>query len=395
MKILSVNAGSSSLKFTLMEMPEEKEIASCLFEKIGLSDSSYTIKYNGEKIKKDCPIEDHTVAVEKLMSELVDLNIIASLDEIEGVGHRLVHGGQEFSESVVLNDEVLDRVAKYNSLAPLHNPANIMGVRAFMEVLPGVIQVGVFDTAFHTTMAATEYLYPVPYEWYEEYQVRKYGFHGTSHRFINKTISEYFERNDLKVISCHIGNGGSITAIDSGKVVDTSMGFTPLAGIMMGTRSGDIDASILEYMNKKTGKSLSELTNELNKKSGLLGVSGVSSDSRDVEVAADEGNERAILAQEIYAQKIANYIAMYNNLLNGADVICLTAGVGENSKPMRKMILDRISSLGVEIDESKNDFRGEFRLITTDNSKIPVYVVPTNEELMIAIDTMELAQKGN
>lgn len=388
MKILSVNAGSSSLKFTLMEMPEEKTIASGLFEKIGLSDSSYTIKYNGEKIKKDCPMEDHTVAVEKLMSELIDLKIISSLDEIEGVGHRLVHGGQEFSESVVLNDEVLDRVAKYNSLAPLHNPANIMGVKAFMKVMPNTIQVGVFDTAFHTTMKETEYLYPVPYEWYEKYQVRKYGFHGTSHRFIDMTIRKHLNNDNLKVISCHIGNGGSITAIDSGKVVDTSMGFTPLAGIMMGTRSGDVDPSILEYLAGVTGKNITELTNDLNKKSGLLGVSGVSSDSRDVEAAAEEGNERAILAQEMYARKIANYIAMYNNLLGGADVITLTAGVGENSATMRKMILDKIASLGVKLDESKNDFRGEFRCITTDESKIPVYVVPTNEELMIAIDTM-------
>lgn len=394
MKILSVNAGSSSLKFTLIEMPAQEVIASGYFEKIGLDGSFYTIKYNGEKITKESELTDHAVAVKVLMDELVNLNIISSLSDIEGVGHRIVHGGQEFSSSVVLNEEILDRIAKYNDLAPLHNPANIMGVRAFMEVLPGVIQVGVFDTAFHTTMAETEYLYPVPYEWYEKYQVRKYGFHGTSHRFINKTISEYFERNDLKVISCHIGNGGSVTAIDSGKVIDTSMGFTPLAGIMMGTRSGDVDASILEYMNKQTGASISELTNDLNKKSGLLGVSGVSSDSRDVEAAADEGNERAILAQEIYAQKIANYIAMYNNLLNGADVICLTAGVGENSKTMRKMIIDRISSLGVKIDEEKNDFRGEFRCISTDGSRIPVYVVPTNEELMIAIDTMELAKKN-
>ena len=388
MKILSVNAGSSSLKFTLMEMPEEKTIASGLFEKIGLNDSSYTIKYNGEKIKKDCPMEDHKVAVEKLISELIDLKIIASLDEIEGVGHRLVHGGQEFSESVVLNDDVLDRVAKYNELAPLHNPANIMGVKAFMKVLPNTIQVGVFDTAFHTTMASTEYLYPVPYEWYEKYSVRKYGFHGTSHRFIDMTIRKYLNNDNLKVISCHIGNGGSVTAIDGGKVVDTSMGFTPLAGIMMGTRSGDVDPSILEYMVNKTGKSIAELTNDLNKKSGLLGVSGVSSDSRDVEAAAESGNKRAILAQEMYARKIANYIAMYNNLLGGADVITLTAGVGENSATMRKMILDKIASLGVKLDESKNDFRGEFRCITTDDSKIPVYVVPTNEELMIAIDTM-------
>ncbi len=394
MKILSVNAGSSSLKFTLIELPAKDVIASGLFEKIGLNDSCYTIKYNGEKITTNEILPDHSVAVRKLIDALINMHIISSLEEIEGVGHRMVHGGQEFSKSVILTEDVLERISKYNDLAPLHNPANIMGVRAFMKVLPNTLQVGVFDTAFHTTMAEKEFLYPVPYEWYEKYNVRKYGFHGTSHRYINKTISELLNRNDLKVISCHIGNGGSITAIDSGKVVDTSMGFTPLAGIMMGTRSGDIDASILEYMNNKTGKSVSELTNELNKKSGLLGVSGISSDSRDVEQAALNGNPRAILAQEMYAQKIANYIAMYNNLLNGADVITLTAGVGENSKTMRKMILDRISSLGVKIDEEKNDFRGELRLITTDDSKIPVYVVPTDEELMIALDTMELALKN-
>ena len=395
MKILAVNAGSSSLKFTLIELPEKNVVASGLFEKIGISGSCYTIKYNGEKIKKEVNLVDHSVAVRILMEELINMGIISSLDEIEGVGHRMVHGGQEFTESVVLTEDVLDRVAKYNELAPLHNPANIMGVKAFMKALPNTIQVGVFDTAFHTTMKKAEYLYPVPYEWYEKYGVRKYGFHGTSHRFINKTISEYFGRNDLKVISCHIGNGGSITAIDSGKVVDTSMGFTPLAGIMMGTRSGDIDASMLSYLEGKTGKSLEELTNDLNKKSGLLGVSGVSSDSRDVEMAADEGNERAILAQEMYAKKIANYIAMYNNLLGGADVITLTAGVGENSKTMRKSIIEKIASLGVKIDDERNDFRGEFRLISTDDSKIPVYVVPTDEELMIAMDTMELKNKNN
>ena len=245
MKILAVNAGSSSLKFTLIELPEKNVVANGLFEKIGINGSCYTIKYNGEKVKKEVNLVDHSVAVRILMEELINMGIISSLDEIEGVGHRMVHGGQEFTESVVLTEDVLARVAKYNELAPLHNPANIMGVKAFMKALPNTIQVGVFDTAFHTTMKEAEYLYPVPYEWYEKYGVRKYGFHGTSHRFINKTISEYFGRNDLKVISCHIGNGGSITAIDSGKVVDTSMGFTPLAGIMMGTRSGDIDASML------------------------------------------------------------------------------------------------------------------------------------------------------
>ena len=372
MKILAVNAGSSSLKFTLMELPEGKVLASGLFEKIGLSDSRYTIKYNGEKLVKEVSLPDHSVAVDALMKELVDLGIIASLEEIEGVGHRILHGGQEFSDSLVLDENIIERISKYNELGPLHNPANLMGATAFMKALPNTIQVGVFDTAFHQTMKETEFLYPVPYEWYEKYGVRKYGFHGTSHRYINKTISEYFNRNDLKVISCHIGNGSSIAAIDSGKVVDTTMGFTPLAGLMMGSRSGDIDASLIPFVMNKTGMSAEEVINALNKESGLLGVSGVSSDSRDVEEAANNGNERAILAQEIYAQRIANYIAMYNNLLGGADVITLTAGVGENSKTMRKMVIDRIASLGVKIDEERNDFRGEFRLISTDDSKIQI-----------------------
>ena len=390
MKILSVNAGSSSLKFTLIELPSREVLANGLFEKIGMSDSMYTIKFNGEKITKNVYLADHSFAVSKLIDELVENKIVESLEEIEGVGHRMVHGGAEYTESVLLDEEVLQNISKYNELAPLHNPANIMGVKAFMKVLPDVKNVGVFDTAFHQTMDEKEFLYPVPYEWYTKYGIRKYGFHGTSHRFINKTISEYLGRNDLKVISCHIGNGGSLCAINGGKVVDTTMGFTPLAGIMMGTRSGDIDSSLIPFVMKKTGHSVEEVLNDLNKKSGLLGISGISSDSRDVENAAEEGNERAILAQEMYAGKIANYIAMYNNLLNGADVITLTAGVGENSKTMRKMIIERIASLGVKIDDAKNDFRGEFRLISTEDSKIPVYVVPTNEELMIALDTMEL-----
>lgn len=390
MKILSVNAGSSSLKFTLIELPERKVLASGLFEKIGIAGSKYTIKYNGEKKVVEIPLSDHSVAVSKLIEELIANGIVSSLEEIEGVGHRMVHGGSEFTSSVLLDDDTLDRISRYNELAPLHNPANIMGVRAFMKVLPNVKNVGVFDTAFHQTMNEREFLYPVPYEWYKEYGVRKYGFHGTSHRFIYKTISEFLKKDNLKVISCHIGNGGSLCAIDSGKVVDTSMGFTPLAGIMMGTRSGDIDSSLIPFVMSKAGKTCEEVLNDLNKNSGLLGISGVSSDGRDVEEAANNGDKRAILAQEMYAGKIANYIAMYNNLLNGADVITLTAGVGENSKTMRKMIIDRISSLGVKIDERKNDFRGEFRLISSDDSKIPVYVVPTDEELMIALDTMEL-----
>ena len=390
MNILSVNAGSSSLKFTLIELPSRNVLASGLFEKIGMTDSMYTIKFNGEKITKTTNLYDHSVAVSKLIEELLENNIVDSLEEIEGVGHRILHGGSEFTKSLILNEDILQRISKYNELGPLHNPANIMGVKAFMKVLPNVLNVGVFDTTFHQTMAEEEYLYPVPYEWYTKYGIRKYGFHGTSHRFIYKTISEYFKRDDLKVISCHIGNGGSLCAINGGKVVDTTMGFTPLAGIMMGTRSGDIDPSIIPFVMKKTGKTAEEIVNDLNKKSGLLGISGISSDNRDVENASKEGNERAILAQNMYAQKIANFIAMYNNLLDGADVITLTAGVGENSSVMRKLICERIKSLGVLIDEERNNCRGEFKLISSDNSKIPVYVVPTNEELMIALDTMEL-----
>ena len=394
MKILTVNAGSSSLKFTLFEMPEEKVIASGLFEKIGLNGSSYTIKYNGEKITKEYDLKDHSVAVKKLMNELISLGIINSLDEIEGVGHRILHGAQEFSEPTVLNMEVVQAISKYNELGPLHNPANLMGATSFIEALPNVINVGVFDTAFHQTMDEEEFLYPVPYEWYQDYGIRKYGFHGTSHKYIWKFMSEVLG-SSAKIISCHIGNGGSLCAIKGGKVVDTTMGFTPLAGIMMGSRSGDIDPSIIPFIMKKLNKSADEIITMLNKNSGLLGVSGVSSDSRDVEAGANEGNERCLLAERMYAQKIANFIAMYNNLLDGADAIVFTAGVGENSINMRKMIIERIHSLGVMVNDELNKVRGEFRKISTDESKIALYVVPTNEELMIAMDTYNIIVGGN
>ena len=392
MKIISINAGSSSLKFTLFELPEKEVIASGVFEKIGMDDSFYTIKYNGEKIRKEAALPNHSVAVECLMKDLQEMGIVKSLSEIEGVGHRILHGGDEFTAPVILTDEVIEKISKYNELGPLHNPANLAGAKAFMEALPGVINVGVFDTAFHQTMDKEHFLYPVPYEWYEKYGVRRYGFHGTSHRFVYGEISKYLKNDKLKAITCHIGNGGSVTAIDSGKVIETSMGFTPLAGIMMGTRSGDIDPSILEFIANKKGETIGEVTNELNKKSGFLGVSGVSSDSRDIEDAVAAGNERAILAQNMYAQKIANYIAMYNNMLNGADVIVFTAGVGENSRMMRQMVVDRIKSLGVKLDETLNDVRGEFACISTEESAIPVYIVPTNEELMIALDTVALKE---
>lgn len=394
MKILSINAGSSSLKFTLFELPENKEIANGLFEKIGMEGSSYTIKFNGEKIRKEVALPDHSVAVNCLINDLVELKIVNSLSEIEGVGHRILHGGDEFSQPVILNEEVIKRISKYNELGPLHNPANLLGVEAFMKALPNVLNVGVFDTAFHQSMAKEFYLYPVPYEWYEKYGVRKYGFHGTSHRYVYNAISKYFNNPKLKAITCHIGNGASITAIDSNKVIDTTMGFTPLAGLMMGTRSGDIDPSILEYVCKKKNATISEVTNELNKKSGYLGVTGISSDSRDIENAAEAGNEKAIMAQNMYAQKIANFIAMYNNLLNGADVIVFTAGVGEKSPLMRKMVIERIKSLGITLNEENNAVRGVFICISNEDSKIPVYVVPTDEELMIAQDTYELKQNN-
>ncbi|MFI3260901.1 MAG: acetate kinase [bacterium] len=393
MKILSVNAGSSSLKFTLIELPSNEEIASGLFEKIGIEGSFYTIKYNGKKIEKEIEQENHSVSVSILINQLKELGIVESLEEIDGVGHRLVHGGSEYSESIVLTEEIIKNIEKYNDLAPLHNPANIMGVRAFMEALPGVLNVAVFDTAFHQTMDPEFYMYPVPYSWYRDLSVRKYGFHGTSHKYVNKTISELLGRDNLKVISCHIGNGGSLAAIDAGKVIDTSMGMTPLAGLMMGTRAGDIDAGIIEYMANKTGQSLEDIIKILNKESGLLGISEISSDARDVEAAKQEGNEQAKLAEEMYSRRIANYIAMYNNSLEGADVILFTAGLGENSYVMKREILKRVKSLGVVIDDEKLKLRGELVKVSTPESKIEVYVVPTNEELMIALDTMELKNK--
>lgn len=395
MKILSVNAGSSSLKFTLFEMPEEKEIISGVFERIGEETSLYSIKMNGEKIKKDCVLKNHEEAVKILTEELINYNVIKNLHEIGGVGHRVVHGGDKYADSVIITEDVTNTIRNLFHLAPLHNPSNLMGIEAFQEFIPDAKEVAVFDTGFHQTMPKENYMYASPYEWYEKYGVRRYGYHGTSHRYIYKTICNHFGKDNLKVISCHIGNGASITAIDSGKVVDTTLGFSSLVGLIMGTRCGDIDVAIVQYMMNKTGKSIDEVMDDLYKRSGLLGISGVSSDSRDVEIAAEEGNERAILANEMYAQKIANYIAMYNNELGGADVITLTAGIGENSKAMRKAILEKIASLGVKLDEERNDFRGEFRLISTDDSKIPVYVVPTDEEMEIALETYEIKTKNN
>ena len=336
-------------------------------------------------------LPNHLVALEAIKKEIVELGVVSSLDEIDGIGHRLVHGGEKYKSSVLIDDEVITTCKKFEKLAKLHMPAMLSCIEASKQAFPNTPMVAVFDTSFHQTMEPKNYLYAVPMDWYKNYGVRKYGFHGTSHRFINKSISEYLNRSDLKVISCHIGSGASLCAIDSGKVVDTSMGFSPMTGIMMGTRPGDVDPSVVQYMMDEAGMTIDEVMTALNKKSGLEGICG-KSDSRDVEDGIKAGDEACILAQDMYTQKVANYIAMYNNLLNGADVIVFTAGLGENSIQTRIDVMDKIKSLGVKIDLEKNNFRGKFGIISADDSTIPVYVIPTNEELMIAMDTYEIVK---
>ena len=376
MKILSVNAGSSSLKFQMYEMPSEEVLISGTFERISLENSFYTIKINGEKIEKKADLPNHEVAVQILIKELLDNKVIASLDEIKGVGHRVVHGGSKYSNSVVITEEVLEDIKNFSDLAPLHNPANIMGIKAFMEVIPNAIEVACFDTAFHQTMREERFLYSVPYEWYKEYGIRKYGFHGMSHKFCN-------------IIVCHLGNGGSISAVRDGRCVDTTMGFTPNAGIVMGSRSGDIDYSIIPYMMKKTGKSIEEIDQELNKNSGMLGISGISSDFRDIDAKIAEKHSRSIMAHYLYVNSIVGYIAKYYVELGGVDAICFTAGVGENAPHVRRMIMDRLACLGIKVDRAKNDeIRfGKEGIISAEDSSVPCYVIPTNEEVMIARDT--------
>ena len=390
MKIISINTGSSSLKFSLFNMDDKSVIAKGLFERIGIDDSTYTIKYNGTTLKEKAPLTNHTDAVKILLDKLISLNIINSLDEIDGIGHRLVHGKDKYKDSCLITDEVVNDLIAFKDFAPLHNPANVLGIEAFKEVLPNTPMVGVFDTAFHQTMDEATFLYPVPYSWYENYGVRKYGFHGTSHRYIAKKISEELGRDDLKIISCHVGNGGSITAIKDGKCLDTSMGFTPLAGIMMGSRSGDVDPSIITYVMEKEGLNAKEVIAALNKKSGLLGMSEISSDMRDVITAMENGDKKALLAFKKYARCVTNYIAQYYVLLNGADVICFTAGLGENSIPFRKQVIENLNCLGIKLDEQANETRGELKKISSPDSKCLVYVIPTDEELMIAMDTLKL-----
>lgn len=392
-KIMAVNAGSSSLKFQLLEMPNETVITEGIIERIGLKDAYYTIKFNGNKHKEVLPVANHAVAVQILLKDLVSKNIIKDLTEISGVGHRIVHGGEKFNQSVLIDKDVIEEITNLCDLAPLHNPANLIGIKAFQNALPDdVKQVAVFDTAFHQTMEKETYLYATPYEWYEKYGIRKYGAHGTSHEYVAKECAKLMNKplEELKLITLHLGNGASISAISGGKCVDTSMGLTPLEGIPMGTRSGNIDPAIIEFIANKEGYTISEILNILNKKSGYLGVSGVSNDSRDLENGMEAGNERCKLALDIQYKRIADYIGSYYVTLGGVDAIIFTAGIGENSSRCRSEIIDRIKVLGIEIDEQANNVRGVPTLITTKESKVKAYLIPTNEELVIARDTLRL-----
>lgn len=392
-KIMAINAGSSSLKFQLLNMPEEEVLTKGLVERIGLDNPQLTIEVEGEKKKETFSIPDHEAAVKKLLDSLTANGIIQSLDEIDGIGHRVVHGGEKFSDSVLINEEVLAGIEEVSELAPLHNPANIVGIRAFKEVLPEVPAVAVFDTAFHQTMEKEKYLYSIPYDYYEKYGIRKYGFHGTSHKYVSERAAELLDKpaEGLKLISCHIGNGASITAIDGGKSVDTSMGFTPLAGVTMGTRSGNIDPALIPYLMEKTGKEAGEIVNILNKESGMLGLSGFSSDLRDIEEKAGNGDEQAQTALNIFTTRIHKYIGTYAASMNGVDAVIFTAGVGENSNVVREKVLKGFEFLGLYFDESKNNVRGQEAFLTTEESPVKALIIPTNEEVMLARDTVRLS----
>ena len=397
-KYLVINGGSSSLKFSLYSMPEEKELINGYIEKIGAKDCFWTLKINGEKITHAKELKNHTEAVEIMMKELIDNNIISSVDEIKGVGHRVLHGGEFYSDSVLIDDEVLNNIIDLTKLGPLHHPGEIAGIKAMRESLPEVPQVAVFDTAYHQTMPEENYKYAVPEEWYEKYSVRKYGFHGTSHKYIAETMIEKLNKKDANLIICHIGSGASISAVKDGKCYNTTMGLTPLDGLIMGTRSGSIDPSIIEYVVKSTGKTVEEVTQDLNKKSGLLAICG-KNDLRDIEDLIAAGDKKAKLAINMFANSIIKYIADYYFELEGdVDAIVFTAGVGENDIDLRKQIVDKISNpLNIKLDEKRNDSIARFRseregIITTDDSKIPVYVVPTNEEIMILRDAYRLSK---
>ncbi|MED3789702.1 acetate kinase [Peribacillus frigoritolerans] len=394
-KVMAINAGSSSLKFQLFEMPSEEVITKGLVERIGLKNSAFTLSVEGEKVSETVDIPNHEVAVGLLLKKLIDHRIIDSFQEIDGVGHRVVHGGEVFSDSVLITEDVIEEIERLSELAPLHNPANITGIQAFRRILDDVPAVAVFDTAFHQTMAAGSYLYSLPLEYYEKYGIRKYGFHGTSHKYVSQRAAEMIGRpiEQLRLISCHLGNGASITAIKGGKSIDTSMGFTPLAGVTMGTRSGNIDPALIPYIMEKTGKTADEVLDVLNKKSGMLALSGFSSDLRDIQVEADKGNERAELALKVFADRIHKYIGSYSAKMGGVDGIIFTAGIGENSRTIRGRILEGLEFMGVYCDKDLNRTKGKEAFINTPYSPVKVMVIPTNEEIMIVRDTVKIALK--
>lgn len=393
-KIMAINAGSSSLKFQLLHMPEEKIIAKGLVERIGMDGTVMAVEFGEEEHTVHPSIEDHADAVREMLSFLTKKEIIQSLDDINGIGHRVVHGGEKFSASALMTDDMIVEIEKLSELAPLHNPANIMGIKAFKQVLPDVPSVAVFDTAFHQTMKKDKYLYSIPYEYYEEYGIRKYGFHGTSHQYVGERAAAMLGRDqkDVKVISCHIGNGASIAAINGGLSVDTSMGFTPLAGVTMGTRSGNLDPALIPYIMEKTGKSAEEVIHVLNKESGMLGLSGFSSDLRDIDEAAKGGNERAETAMNVFASRIHKYIGAYAASMNGVDAIVYTAGVGENSITVREKVSKGLGFMGVHFDEERNNTRGKEAEISAEGSPVKIFVIPTNEEVMIARDALAFSE---
>ena len=374
----------------MYEMPEEQVLISGVFERIGIDGSFYTIKYNEEKIKKEIELKNHKEAFNILIKELKDYGVVENLNDIKGVGHRVVQGGSYFDKTVVVDDEVIAKIDELSSLAPLHNPAAITGIKASQEVMPSALQTVVFDTAFHQTMAEETYLYALPREWAEKYKIRRYGAHGTSHKYVSARANEILGRVNTKLITCHIGNGASISAVKDGKCINTSMGLTPNAGLIMGSRCGDIDATIVPYIMNTLKLKPSEIDTILNKESGLLGISGISSDSRDIEDGINKGNEDCILAQKMYVRRIIDYIAKYYVELGGCDAIVFTAGVGENSISTRREVLDGLEVLGVIVDEEANNVREKETKITKEESKIPAYIIPTDEELMIARDTYNL-----
>ena len=378
------------LKFQLYEMPEEKVLISGLMERIGMEKSFYTIKINGEKIRKEVDLNNHEEAFKTLVEELKANHVVNSLDEIKGVGHRVVQGGDYFDKSVVITDDVLSKIAELSSLAPLHNPAAITGINAAKEVFKNAIQTAVFDTAFHQTMPKENYLYAVPMSWYTDLKVRRYGMHGTSHKFVSQRMNEILGKENTKLITCHIGNGASISAVLNGKCINTSMGLTPNAGLIMGTRCGDIDASIIPYVMEKTGMSAKEIDNALNKESGLLAISKKSSDSRDIEDGIAAGDENCILAQKMYVRRIVDYIAKYYVEMKGCDAICFTAGIGEKAIDTRRDVINELGVLGIYLDENANNVKAQERLISTKDSKVQCWIIPTDEELMIARDTLNL-----